>query len=373
MRHNQQMVRAGLLLAAVLLLTSSGAAYSRSQAHPTTIVTAKGPIAAFAQDGNKIAWASINNHAACPWQVRIRLLGPKKQKIVNNAAGPTCHSDTGFDPSHKTYLALAGKRALWTLFDSGNSTYIRLVTASYAAGADTQLEELVYSNGFGDGDHLGGMAGDASTLVYGVANVGITGPPDCDIDGTCTPVISGGSVKRVVGAGTVSVAGAPAPAMLAAAGNRVAYVVAETATTSTVGPGSPATVTVENALSGAHIGSFAPLAEPLAIAFAPAVVAVLESTGGGRQIEFWTPAGVLQRTVAVPAAATDISTTNKRAVFRVGKSIRTVRVAGGGVKKVATAAKVPIGLSIEGTRVAWAENVKIHGSERGRIRKITVR
>jgi hypothetical protein len=141
----------------------------------------------------------------------------------------------------------------------------------------------------------------------------------------------------------------------------------------TAHPGSPAHAVVIDAVTGASVGSFSPEGMPLAIAFSPSAVAVLESTAGGRQIEFRTPAGALLRTVVVEAKATGLFTTNTRAVFRVGKSIRTVGVRTGSVRQIATAKAIPIGLSIEGKRVAWAENVKIHGVLRGRIRAITVR
>jgi hypothetical protein len=366
-------VKRACLLAVTLLLAGSGAAYSRSQSGPVRLVRTKGPIEAFAQDGRQLAWASINNHAHCVWQVWMRLLKNAKAKQVDKTGGPTCQSDTGFDPAHVTYLALAGKQALWNLWDSGNSTYQTLVSATYAGAHDFQLQQLVFSNGFGDGDHLGGIAGDSSTLVYGVTRVGISGPVDCDESGTCTAVVSGGGVERVTGSGTVAVPGAPPTLMLAAAGHRFAAVVAATASTDgTIGPGSPASVVVRDAVTGAAVGSFSPSGRPLALAFAPSVVAVLESGAGGRKIEFHSPAGALLRTVAVPAGATSLSTTNTRAVFRVGRSIRTVPVAAGSATTLATAAATPVGLSIEGTRVAWAENVTISGVLRGRILALTV-
>jgi hypothetical protein len=363
------------VLASVPALIVSGAAYSRSQARPTTIVVANGPIAAFAQDGGQIAWASIASHATCPWQVRIRLLATGRQKLINPATGRTCGSDTGFDPSHTTYLALAGRSALWTLLDQGNDTYQQLVTASYTSSSDVQLEELVYSNGWGDGAHLGGIAGDFSTLVYGVVNASISGPPDCEDTGTCTTVVTGGGIERVSGSGTVTVPGAPPPAMLAASGRRIALAVAESVSRSSgsVEPGSPGTVDVIDGVSGSSIGSFAPFGDPLAIALSPSAVGVLISIPAGTRIEFRTHAGVPIRRVVVPANATDLSMTRTKAVFRVGRAIYAVGVRRGAPSRVATAAATPIGLSIEGTRVAWAENVNVHGSRRGRIQKITVR
>jgi len=377
MRNSKLMRKAVLALAAALLLVGTGAAYSRSQARPATLVVSNSPIKAFAQDGNQIAWASLDKHATCPWQVRIRLLGSKKQQLVTKPSGATCRSDSGFDirPSQTPSLALAGKQALWTLRSEGNKTYIDLVTASYGGTKDVIREELVNGTDSGYGDHLGGISGDSSTLVYGVATVKVTGPPDCDLSGTpCKTAISGRGVERVTGTRKVAIPGAPPPVMLAASGHRIALVVAAKVVSGEkrVGPGSPATVKVMDSVSGRSVGSFSVLGEPLALAFAPSVVAVLKSRAGGTQIEFRTPAGALLRTVAVPAGATALSTTNTRAVFSVGKSIRTVRVAGGAVTNLVTAAATPIGLSIEGTRVAWAENVTVQHVLRGRIRAITV-
>jgi len=351
------MVKVACSLVAALLLVSSGAAYSRSQASPTTLVQTTGRIVAFAQDGDQIAWASVNTHAACTYQVWIRLLGPKKQKLVSKPAGLTCYSNAGFGSG----LALAGKRALWRVrseahgFIHGTYGYEYAVTASYAGARDVELEE------FSTRGDLSGISGDSSTLVYGF------------LDDPFADIMTGG-VKRVTGTHEVVIPSTPPPVALAAAGNRVALVVAERAVIfGGARPGSPATVVIKNASSGASIGSFSPAGKPLAIAFAPSVVAVLESTASGRRIEFRTPAGALLRRVAVSAKVKALSTTNKRTVFRVGKSIRTVRVAAGVSNTVATAAATPIGLSIEGTRVTWAENVKIHGVLRGRIRAITIR
>jgi hypothetical protein len=377
------MVKVACSLAAVLLLVSSGAAYSRSQASPTTLVLAKGEIFAFAQDGNQIAWASYGtgDRSDCARQVRIGLLGSKQQKLVTKRTGPTCNSRDRFRSGFyedMPVFALAGERALWTMegFKVTKGTYVSYqnpVAASYSDTRDVGLKSYKNDPSKEAGDVLVGISGDSSTLVYGVTTVG--GSPNCRYDDTC--VILDGGVFRVVGTSEVAVPGAPPPAMLAASGNAVAIVVAERVRYwSDVLSGLPAHVTVIDAVTGASIGSFSPKERPTAIAFAPSVVAVLESVSGtkaGAQIEFYTPAGALLRTVAVPLWPTGLSTTNTRAVFRVGKSIRTVSVATGDITTVATAANAPIGLSIEGTRVAWAENVKIRGVYRGRIRAITVR
>ena len=69
-----------------------------------------------------------------------------------------------------------------------------------------------------------------------------------------------------------------------------------------------------------------------------------------------------------PGAEPSISVADHAIVFRVGLSIRAVDVQSNTVTTVAKAAATPVGLSIAGDRVAWAENVR----GRGRIRAVTL-
>jgi hypothetical protein len=71
----------------------------------------------------------------------------------------------------------------------------------------------------------------------------------------------------------------------------------------------------------------------------------------------------------VPAATSpELSATDQIAVFHVGNSIRGVAPGAAKVRSLARAAATPIGLSIEGRRVAWAENLK----STARIRALTL-
>lgn len=361
------MLKATGLLAAALLLFSSGAAYSRSQAKPTTLVWAGGEIVAFAQDGGQIAWASIpNTRNSCSGGVRIRLLGKHQQKVI------ACSGEE--EPSS---LALAGKRVLWKTEVCGNYCHQSVITGSFSRKRARQLEnEVCYEYDPFYGDLINGAAGDSSTLVYGITDVGAVGPCGDNEDWSCTPVISGGSIKRVTDTGAVTIPGAPSPFIMAASGRRIALIVAETAsTTRGIEPGSPAHVEVINAVTGDSGGSFTVLGKPQEIAFSTSAVGVLTSFSGKKQIEFYAPTGEPIRNVVVPAGATDLSMAGMKAVFRVGRSIRTVGVRTESARQIATAKATPIGLSIEGRRVAWAENVKVHRHRalRGRIRAITVR
>jgi hypothetical protein len=272
-------------------------------------------------------------------------------------------------------FSLAGRRALWEVMYCANNCYQQLVTASYSKRARGLFkEELLWDPEWHDGDYVTAIAGDSSTLVYGVATPEYLGNCDDDSSRTCTVTMSG-EIKRVTGTSTVSIPGAPPPFIMAASGRRIALVVAKTASTSKgigPGPGTPAHVVVVDAVTGASVGSFTALGKPQAIAYSTSAVGVLTSVSGEKQVEFYLPTGEPIRSVVVPTDATDLSMAGAKAVFRVGKSIRSVDVRAESVRRIATAKATPIGLSVEGTRVAWAENVKVHGVLRGRIRAITV-
>ncbi len=71
----------------------------------------------------------------------------------------------------------------------------------------------------------------------------------------------------------------------------------------------------------------------------------------------------------MPSGTTpELTASDQLIVFRVGRSIRAASVTTQKVTTLAESASTPIGLSLEGTRLAWAENVK----GRGRIRALFV-
>jgi hypothetical protein len=100
------------------------------------------------------------------------------------------------------------------------------------------------------------------------------------------------------------------------------------------------------------------------------VLATLERTPLGLRLAWYGPTtGKPLGSVPIAAATNpELSVTDTLAVFRVGRSIRAVELASRRVRTVIKAAATPVGLSIEGTRVAWAENLK-HGA---RIRALFV-
>jgi WD40-like Beta Propeller Repeat len=100
------------------------------------------------------------------------------------------------------------------------------------------------------------------------------------------------------------------------------------------------------------------------IALSRSVVAVL---AGGRLSIYGRASGRRLSTVRVPrGVAPELSAAGRTVVFRAAKTIWLV--SGRRLRRLAVAQAVPIGLSIEGRRVAWAENA----GGRGRIRAVTL-
>jgi Tol biopolymer transport system component len=105
-----------------------------------------------------------------------------------------------------------------------------------------------------------------------------------------------------------------------------------------------------------------------AVALSKRVAAVLVRSLFATRIELFDPAtGASLGGVDVdPATADELSAAERRIVFHQGLQIMLLDAATKHVSTVATANRAPIGLSIEGRRIAWAENL----SGRARIRAV---
>ena len=88
------------------------------------------------------------------------------------------------------------------------------------------------------------------------------------------------------------------------------------------------------------------------------MLATLERTALGLRLAWYDRATRrIRGSVPVPKATAPQLTANDRTiVFHVGRSIRAVSVASHAVRVLTRAAATPIGLSLEGNRLAWAEN-----------------
>lgn len=128
-------------------------------------------------------------------------------------------------------------------------------------------------------------------------------------------------------------------------------------------------VEVRRTTSGAVVAAFDVRVLPRAVALAGSHVALLVRNGRRRAIELRTLRGALSRTFAVPKPTGDeIFMSAHWIVFRTGNTIRAVDARDGRRLVLARAKPTIVGLSVDGRRVAWAEQ----GRTRSRIRALVL-
>lgn len=363
-----------MVLAAAALVVVVGRAAAAGP-HIETLYTAPGRIAAFAQDGTALAWFSPSTQTCNSIYVHDLVSGgtsilPMQTRGARNV---TCRWPIGQMP---VQLALAGSSALWTLREDSPLRFDYVLGAAVRDQAERRFQELAHGT-HGAGLWLGGVAGDAtrqgSALVYAVTNVDYTDELGCLAGSApCTMRSAGGGVYRVVGRQPPErVPGTNGGAVdVAASGRTIAYV----PTGSVAKDGQPLPLPVRpieiRDVDGAAVSTVLPRGEVLAIALAPHVLATLERTHLGLRIAWYASAtGNLRGSVPVARTiAPELAASDRVIVFRIGRSIRAVDEASRATRVLGRAAATPIGLSIEDTRIAWAENVHGHG----RIRAIYV-
>jgi hypothetical protein len=369
----------------VLLSISAGAgsapAGKAKPLKPVTLVTEGAPIRAFAQDEVTIAWITHT------YQVRERNLTTRASAVLGSA-GPGASDNLGLKWS--PVLALAGSHALWNTFPSGgNSVENGLLTAAPLDPRATGLDLFsVPQSPIGTGgDFLAGVAGDGPTLVYAR-----TGEACDQINDLCHRLDAVGGVVFVTGQYQApTIPGIPPAVMVAFAAHdpqssmgisqgMIAVVPAATPVVSDFGnvprvaPNGPVEAfRVLGPQPVVHLmGSFAPVGTVKAIALDFRQLAVLvERTDGTKVLERYAPSwqggSPIGSNTLPRATAPELSISKAGIVYRVGKSIYLL--GSGQPKLVWKASGTPIGLSIEGKRIAWAENVKGHG----RIVALTLR
>jgi hypothetical protein len=339
-------------------------------------------IAAFAQDGGLVAWFAPGSKPCN--EVWLWQLGSAQQHLPSQGSGNrnvTCGWQV--PPESPVGLAVASNDGspalLWTLHESAAQSlrFDYVLGAAVADPLERRFQEVAHAN-HGAGLWLAGVSGSGTTLVYGVAEVAYKNQVDClstpEAPGACDlKIVPGGGIYRVVGRKSpVLVKGSRATVAIAAAGNDVAFVPAVGASTTDGHPLASAAVPVEvrDVLSGALVTSVSPNGTPVAIALSGGTLAILGKTAGKLALSWYEmPSGKPLGSLRVPpATAPALSVGDNAIVFRVGRSIRVADVKTKRVRTIATAAATPVGLSIAGRRVAWAENA----AGRARIRAITL-
>jgi hypothetical protein len=365
----------GSVLAAVAAIAAVFSHATATVAKPQTVYRQTGPIAAFAQDGPLLAWFAPRTRGCNVVYLRQLDNGVTFPLPSQKADNVTCRFPrSGSEAVGLAVAADLGPFALWTLPQTSP------LPLDYLLGAGTKLRDQperrfleVAHTTRGVGQWLGGISGDGDTLVYGVTSVDFKDEAGC-LAGTvpCTLVTSGGGVYRVEGRQAVPVPGSGAAVAVAASANAVAWVAAgRIASDGEPMPIAGLPIQIVDAASGQQISSIAPAGAPVAIALAPHVLATLEQTPIGLRLAWYDrDTGRVQGSIPVPkTTALHLTTSDRLIVFRVGRSLRSVSTTTHRTQVLATAAATPIGLSLEGSRLAWAENL----GRTARIRALYVR
>ena len=227
----------------------------------------------------------------------------------------------------------------------------------------------------GDGHDLVDVAGDGSTLAYGwVAETCPGQPYGCNtfdaplvVDGGGASLATWAPAPRLFSPPVIQ--GAPPPVLFAATQGRVAVAPARASGL----PGTVPRVIEDGPVEVYDLSGRLQLRIPLLglvrdIALSGTKLAVLlEQPDGAKRVdEYVIPNTSFVKAARTPLAAQDLAEGGGGTIFRAGRDIYVLK--SGYARLVGRAASQPIGLSIEGKRIAWAENIR----GRGRVRALTL-
>ena len=361
------MLFAALGLAAIVVQTASAAP------RPETLYTSPGgKISAFAQDGSVLAWFARGTKG-CNTVWVVDLAHGTQIKLPEQTPS-TLNVTCDWEVVPPVRLAVDGGqiRALWTLRELAPLRFDYLIGASYSDRLERRFQEIAHASK-GAGLWLGGIAGDQGELVYSVTSVDFVdevgclsnpkGPHACALR-----VGNDGGIYRVVGRSTELIPGTEAGGMqLALAHGRVAYIRATTVA-SNGAPLSSTQIDIRNVGDGTRVAEISPQGAPTGLALSSTVLATLERRSKGLVLAWYDPtSGKPLGSLPVPAdTSAELSANNRAIVFHTGRSIRVLYIRAHKTATIARAAALPIGLSIAGSRIAWAENV----GGQGRIRAL---
>ena len=365
MRRIALALLAALAVELVLVSAGGGSALQIPASAPRTLVALNVRISDFAQDGDQLAWMTgrCPEYSSPPFDwVALRAASGRRwhvlaQKVCGYWREPLL-----------TGVALATHRALfWWPVEGGNFTFYRLATGALGQ----HVSRLgIFEHGSGMGHTVTGAAGDGETLVYAVADWS-TSDACIARPVPCTYTISDGAVWRIVDGTSIRIPGVPVTAVLDVSEGAIAVAPAARRWS---GPDLPVPaaadgrIEIRDARTGAVRTRFAPHGRVVDLALAGDHAAALVDAGQTRRLERYDArSGRSLGSVHVAGSAQDLDVAGNEVVYRVGNEIHLLT--GDRVTLVARASARPIGLSLEGRRIAWAENVRGHG----RIQSITLR
>jgi hypothetical protein len=357
-----------VLLAALGILSVIGSGTSGAGGPQTVYRSTTGPISAFTADGSVLAWFAPGGHACNAVHV-LSLSGVKLTLPKPGTDNVTCRWSMGTAPVRLAIAETSGA-ALWTLHQRSQVDLDYVVGAAASDPLERRFDQLAHTPS-GAGQWLGGIAGSGSTLVYAVSVVSYADQVACLSGGSCRLKIDGGGVRLVLGRRNPLIHGTGPAVAVAASSGRIAYIPAAGVGKNGLPVASSAvSVPVRSAQGGALLARIEPQGLPVGIALAPHLLALVERGPGETDIDWYDPeSGHQLGSVRVSRkAGTHLSATGQVIVYRVGRTVRAIDVATSTTRTLVTAPVKPIGLSLDGDRLFWAENIR----GKGRIRSLSV-
>ena len=360
------MLAAGLALAgalAVVLAWAVTESHARARA-PQVLASFREPLIGFAQDGGWTASAQT----PCGSLVVFRNLASGHTSTLNDG-NAECSGYNDFQG-----LALGGDRATWSTYDYGNDFYTSMETAVAGSHAKTVIPRGVVTGGgdfngetwwagsgaCGAGDEFQAQAADEGIAVYSYVNVVETSKSPTN----CSFIRVAGGVYSVVP--NAKIQGLPPAYALAVGDGLIADLPVHFNQTSEAlnpRPNQPVylydthTRRTRTVQASGDVRRVAVSRSVLAVfAYSPQRA----KSGAGHVIErFDTRTGAPLGSTPVPADTNPLSlaASGNEIVYSTKRAIWRLDGVSGKNTLLATTAAGPIGLSVEGNRVYWAENL----------------
>jgi hypothetical protein len=319
-------------------------------------VHAPAPVKALAQDGGLLAWLG-GDGKKCN-SVHVTGGGTTYVLPQPSNTSTTCHWALS-SGTVELAIAAGAAAALWTLHEHNADL---VMTAQQAGGKEIKVDQLAHPDS--TGWWLGGIAGGGTTLAYSSVEVQYVDPLACGSGGSCKKEIHGGAIDLVT-AGQKTVLRKAGPAIALAVNNgRIAYIRATTVAKN----GSPAsssgsTVPVEDVSTGAIISQAKPVGVPLAVGLSSHVLAILSRNVHFLRLSWYDPAtGKKLGGIGVPVqTAPALAVNDQFVVFRFGRNLRALVLATRHIHPLGETAANYLGLSLDQSRLVWAENHKTYG------------
>ena len=289
----------------------------------------------------------------------MKRLSKQARSFVGSALGNGNRATLEYTP----LLTLVGTRAFWTTYDGGNSVEIAIYAS--APGKKRSLIDVIGSDpdGSGTGGYFPSLVSDGPRLVYGFARVYVPGngwPTDCsqlELGDKGVKVIAGPPYDYNRSS---FIPAMPSVMMLDASQGRIAVVPAtwqvppgDRCAELAVGENGPVEV---YDLAGKRLARVVPVGTVEAVALSwPQLAVLVRRREGTKAIERYDArTGALLTATTVSSKVSEISIGTRGIVYSAGSSI--FLLSGAKPRLVWHSTGAPIGVSIEGSRIAWAVN-----------------